>query len=259
MKTVLLIFILVSTLFAKDIEADYKITFGIFGQIGIAKTSLHVEGKRYKITLYAKSTGFASFISGNRQEWYESIGKIEDGRLLPDSYKKIVQREVSVSNATEMDSKTEIKRYILIYKFNHKNKEIYSTKIKIRGKSRSEDTQRVKFYTKDDLLSLFFNFKKLFPTLDIKKHYTLHAVGANKDNGKIDLLPLKKGDFKRLISGDLSKLKLMKVILSDKIFASKKGELYLGLDKNGLCEKAVLKDVILFGDIRGELIEKSHK
>jgi hypothetical protein len=133
-----------------------------------------------------------------------------------------------------------------------------ATKIKTQGKEKSKHREKLKFYAKDDLLSLFFNFKTLFPSLDIKKHYILHAVGTNKDTGKVDIFPLAKQDFSDLISGDLTNLKLMKVILSDKIFASKKGELYLGLDSRGLCEKAVLKDVILFGDIRGELIEKNY-
>ena len=44
---IIMFFILFSiSLFAKDITAIYRVSFGIFGQIGMAKTSLHVEGKR---------------------------------------------------------------------------------------------------------------------------------------------------------------------------------------------------------------------
>ena len=250
--------LLVNFLLAKDIRATYVVSFGIFGQIGIAKTSLHVEGKKYSIRVYAKSTGFASFISGNRQEWYESQGVIKDGFFLPNIYKKIVQKEVNVGDAFAKESKTEIKKYTLIYSFNHQKRVIIATKIKEQGKVQSKHSQKVKFYAKNDLLSLFFNFKRLFPALSIKKHYILHAVGADKSSGKIDLFPLSKKKFSGLIDGNLIGLKFMKVILSDKIFASKRGELYLGLNKNGYCEKAVLKDVILFGDITGELIEKNY-
>ncbi|MCF6173658.1 MAG: DUF3108 domain-containing protein, partial [Campylobacteraceae bacterium] len=230
MRIVLSIIIFTSILFSKDINATYKVSFGIFGQIGMAKTSLRLDGKKYKILVHAKSTGFASFISGGRQEWYESDGEIIGGQLMPDMYKKTVQRVVNVSDAFSNENKTAIKRYILTYKFNHKTKTIIATKIKTQGKQRSEHSEKLKFYTDNDLFSLFFNFKKLFPQLEIKKQYVLHAVGANKDTGKIDLYPLKKKEFSRLISGDMSSLKLMKVILSDKIFASKKGELFLGLN-----------------------------
>ncbi|MFK5882612.1 MAG: hypothetical protein QM482_10425 [Sulfurospirillum sp.] len=258
MRYFIVILLFLSSVWAKDIMATYRVSFGIFGQIGIAKTSLHVEGKKYKIKVYAKSTGFASFISGDRQEWYESQGVIKDNRLLPDIYKKIVQREVNVGDVLSDTSKTEIKRYTLIYRFNHKTKKVLAIKIKTQGKNRSEHSEKIKFYAKNDLLSLFFNFKKLFPSLNIKKHHILHAVGADKNTGKVDLYPADKKEFAGLVDGDLKGLTFMKVILSDKIFASKKGELYIGLDKKGFCEKAVLKDVILFGDIRGELIEKNY-
>ncbi|NOX15646.1 MAG: DUF3108 domain-containing protein [Epsilonproteobacteria bacterium] len=258
MRIILSIFIFSCILFAKDISALYKVSFGIFGQIGTTRTSLQINGKKYKILVHAKSTGFASFISGNRQEWYESDGEIVNGKLVPDMYKKIVQRVVNVGDAFNNENKTVVKKYILTYKFNHKIKTIIATKIKTQGKQRSEHSEKLKFYTDNDLLSLFFNFKKLFPQLDIKKQKVLYAVGANKDTGKINLYPLKKKEFSSLMSGNLNGLKFMKVILSDKIFASKKGELYLGLDNKGFCEKAVLKDVMLFGDIRGELIEKNY-
>ncbi len=258
MRLIIVFLLFMNCIWAKDMRATYRVSFGIFGKIGTAQTLLHVEGKKYKIKVHAKSTGFASFISGDRQEWYESQGEIKDGRFLPDFYKKIVQREVNVGDAFSTKTKTEIKRYTLIYKFNHKTKTIIATKIKTEGNSRSEHSEKVQFYTNNDLLSLFFNFKKLFPSLNIKKHHILHAVGADKNTGKIDLFPASKKEFSKLIGGDMKGLKFMKVILSDKIFASKKGELYLGLNENGFCQKAVLKDVILFGDIRGELVEKNY-
>jgi len=258
-RIILIILLFLNSAFAKDIMATYKVSFGIFGQIGIAKTSLHVEDNRYKINIVAKSTGLASFISGNRTEFYESSGKVTGGILLPDIYKKIVQKKVTINDALNGGSKRVLKKYTLIYKFNHKDKKIIATKIKTKGKNRSEHSEVLKFYAKNDILSLFFNFKKLFPNLTIKEKDTLHAAGADKKSGDIKLFPLTKKEFSGLISGKLDNLKLMKVVLSDKIFASKKGELYLALNGNGICEKAVLKDVIFFGDIRGKLIEKTYK
>ncbi len=259
MRIILIILLFLNVIFAKDITATYKVSFGIFGQIGIAKTSLHVGGNRYKINIMAKSTGFASFISGGRREFYESSGKVIDGILVPDVYKKVVQKKVNINDAFSDESKTVIKKYTLIYKFNHKDKKIIATKIKTKGKSRSEHSEVLKFYAKNDILSLFFNFKKLFPNLLVKEKHLLHAVGADKKTGNIELFPLSKKEFSGLIDGNLDSLKFLKVILADKIFASKKGELYLALSDDGICEKAVLKDVIFFGDIRGELIEKNIK
>ncbi len=224
----------------------------------MAQTSLHVEDGKYKISVHAKSTGFAAFVSGGREEWYKSEGVVKNGVLIPNVYTKIVQKRVSIGDVFEDKQKRVLKRYILTYTFNHKEKKVIAKRVKILGSKKSVKSERTKFYAQNDLLSLFFNFKIFFPTLDIKKHHVLHALGANKKTGKIDIFPLSKKEFSRLMKGNLDNLKFMKVVLSDKIFASKKGELYIGLDKSGLCTKAVLKDVIFFGDIRGELIEKNY-
>ena len=251
---IIVFFILFSiSLFAKDITATYRVSFGIFGQIGTAKTTLHVENGRYKITVEAKSTGFAAFISGNRVEYYESRGLLVDGFLVPDIYKKVVQKKVSTG-----EDETVLKRYILTYSFNHKSKTVKTTKIKIRGEQKSQAVKKLKFYANNDILSLFFNFKKLFPSLELKKEHTLYAVGAEKNTGKIELFPLAKKEFSKLIDVKSKNLKFLKVVLKDRIFGSKKGELYLALDGDGFCQKAVLKDVIFFGDIRGERIEKNY-
>ena len=44
------------------------------------------------------------------------------------------------------------------------------------------------------------------------------------------------------------------VIIHQKIFSSSAGHLLLAIGKDGITDKAVLKDVIFFGDIRGERI-----
>jgi hypothetical protein len=41
----------------------------------------------------------------------------------------------------------------------------------------------------------------------------------------------------------------MTVIIHQKIFASNRGELMLAIGKDGIVEKAVLKDLVMFGDL----------
>jgi len=259
MKYLWLILLCLNFAFAKDITATYKVSFGIFGQIGTATTSLRREDGHYRIKVHAKSTGFASFVSGGREEFYESVGVIKGTRLIPDHYSKIVKNKINIGNPFNNTNKVVMKIYTLLFSFDHDKKRVMIKKIREKGTQKNEEKEKAKFYTDNDILSLFFNFKHLFPNLNITKHIILHAIGANKDNGKIDIFPLDKKEFQGLVSGDVNHLHLMKVILDDKIFASKKGELYIALDKEGICEKAVLKDVVFFGDIRGELIEKSIK
>lgn len=241
---IILIFLITTSIFASDISAKYRVTFGIFGEIGIAKTSLHVENQTYKITLHAKTTGLANLLSGEREEWYESVGVIKDEILVPNYYKKTVQRY------TSSDGETILKKDIRKYIFSHKTKELHVEKTKFKGENKTFERKKGDYYAPNDLLSLFFNFKKMLPSLDVKNNSKFYAVGANKTDGRIDVKPLyKKDEF------DWKDGHLMRVVVNDKIFASKKGELLINLRDDGLCKQAVLKDVIFFGDIRGEMID----
>ena len=244
MGHIILIFLITTSIFASDISAKYKVTFGIFGEIGIANTNLHVEAKTYKITVHAKTTGIANMLSGEREEWYESVGIIKDEILIPDYYKKIVQRYSS------SDGKTILKKDIKKYIFSHDTKELHVEKTKFKGDSRTFEKKKGDYYAPNDLLSLFFNFKKILPSLDVKSDSTFYAVGANKTDGRIDEKPLHVKDELDWKSGHL-----MRVVVNDKIFASEKGELLINLRDDGLCKQAVLKDVIFFGDIIGEMID----
>jgi hypothetical protein len=242
---ILIILILATSLVATDISAKYKVTFGIFGQIGIAKTNLHVEDNNYKITIHAKTTGMANLLSGEREEWYVSSGKVdEDGVLVPDFYQKTVHRYSAHKGETVL--KKDIRKYI----FFHDSKELHVEQSKHRGEQVSHEQKDGDYYAPNDLLSLFFNFKKMLPSLEVKTESTFYAVGANKTDGRIDVKPLHvKDEF------DWKNGHLMKVVVNDDIFASDKGELLINLRDDGLCTQAILKDVLFFGDIRGEMID----
>ena len=244
MNHIILLFILATSLFATDISAKYKVSFGIFGQIGIAKTNLHMENNEYKITIHAKTTGIANFLSGEREEWYVSVGKIEKGILIPNFYQKTVQRY------SNHDGKIMLKKDTKKYIFSHENKTLHIEQTRHRGKSITYEKKDGDYYAPNDLLSLFFNLKKILPSLEVKTESTFYAVGANKTGGRIDIKPLHvKDEFDRK-SGHL-----MKIIINDDIFASDKGELLINLRDDGLCQEAVLKDVLFFGDIRGKMVD----
>jgi hypothetical protein len=237
---------------AQTIQAKYKVTFGIFGEIGIAEAALQLyEDKTYEIHMHVYTTGFASFVSGNRREWFSSNGKIEEGFLVPDEYKKIVKRDTYSGDMekNELITKTDIRTYT----FSHVNKKIVYTKEKIEANESSKSEEELEYYAKNDLLSLFFNFKNFLPSLHVKEHISLVAVGANKTDGRIDIYPLEDKKLQAELSWHDGKY--LKVVINEKIFASEKGELFINLNEQGIAQSAVLKDVIFFGDIRGEMIE----
>jgi len=109
------------------------------------------------------------------------------------------------------------------------------------------------YYAKNDLLTLYFNLDHYFKPS--KYRYKLYAVGGNETDGEVDIEILRNpGSIKRILKADG---RYLRVLLNQKIFASKKGELYLVQGDDGIATKGLLKDVIMFGDIVGSLVDKS--
>ncbi len=244
MRFFLVILLLIQAVVAKEIVAEYKVSFGVFGSVGKGIAFFDTNSSQYHIKIFGKTSGLAKVFLGEREEIYESFGKIEDGILVPDKFIKV----------TTTSKKKRIKTFV----FDHQNREINITKIGYRkGKFEFETHDKLPFYAKNDLLSLYFNLPKILQK--DKKHYLLYAVGGDRKDGRVDLfLPegKKLKSLKRLLQVDGLYLG---VVIHQKIFASKNGELFVVIDEDGIAKKGLLKDVIMYGDIVGTLIKKSIK
>ncbi len=247
MKNVFLVFILLFgvALNAETIKADYKVEFGIIGEIGIAKAVLTRDKSSYEIDVQLKATGLAKTLSGGRTEHHISKGHIEDGLMVSDLYQVIKSHGSKTSNK--------------IYRFDHQKKIVTKTyKSWKNGKVKKESTERLKFYSKDDLLTLYFNLNKKIDRTKEDKHYTFLAVGAEKQDGKAEIYIPKKsdyGEYKKML-GESDNSWYAQAIIHQNIFSSDKGELMLRIGNDGITQKAVLKDLILFGDVRATKIDQ---
>lgn len=220
---------------AKVLSATYEVSYGIFQTMGIADARFETrEDDTYSIRIEARTTGIAQMLTNNRIEIYESHGSIVNGTLIPKKYIKI--------------RRTDSKKMTKIYTFDHPKKMVWRENID------HDEWEKVpnEFYAAEDVLSLFFNFKN---HLRLRHNRAFYAIGGNKKDGRIDVV------FPRAeeVSEMREKLQMeegtfLKVILNDRIFSSEKGELWINLGEGGLCEKAVLQDVLLFGDIVGKRV-----
>ena len=244
MRIVIVFAIFLNLSFCQTVQVKYGVEFGIFGEVGVANATLSKDENSYEITLDAKATGFTNSLSGKRREFFYSKGKVYNGVLVPDFYKHEVYRTKSGKN--RIDRK--------IFTFNHDEKSVHFVREKGVQNEKIEKVsdEKLGYYARNDLLSLFFNFSKMkIP----QNKFSLSAVGAKNENGKIDII----------IPQDRQKLRVQKeletqsnpfiVFINQKIFSSSKGELYLSLDKNGYASKAILKDVVFFGDIVASIKE----
>lgn len=244
----------------KTIDATYKISYGILGELGLAKTKLKIlENNLYKMSVHVYATGFAKILSGQKEEFYESTGFIKDNKLVPKKF-------IKITKSTNKNTKKEYsfdyeKNKIFLYKEKNKrvtklNENMETTETWEKEKSYEENS----FFVKNDLLSLFFNIKQLIPNFDRGSSYKLYAIGANKTDGKINIFVPNDERYTKLqeVLDTKNSTKFIAAI-NQKIFSSKNGELFISLNNEGFCNKAVLKDVIMFGDITGEMIDFNIK
>ncbi|MEA1914639.1 MAG: DUF3108 domain-containing protein [Campylobacterota bacterium] len=250
MKTAFIFLTLLNFLFAQNlnIQKVYSISYGIFGELGIATASIKVDKQNnYTITMHAKATGVAKFLSQSKEEIYTSKGKLINNQFVPDTFSKHVKNDVKTKKAT--------------YTIDHPNKQVTKDSLKTKKDRQTnkwntyKNSEILDYYAKNDILSLFFNLKYYIKEFSKGNEHDLHAVGANEDNGLINVIvPTKKEHT--IINQDLKTTQdtILKVFINQEIFSSERGELLISLDKKGLCDRTVLKDVLLFGDIRAKVV-----
>jgi len=258
MKTLLLFFtLLLIPVYATYIKADYDVSFGVIGKIGKAEISYIQEKDNYTIIVHAWTTGMSALISQNRQESYFSQGKIIGETLRPDVFVKFKQSDNYTKSSVYLFDHD--KKKVL----SHFAKEDYGTKnyfdvdsmqnIRVPHTEFSTKEEDFRFYTKDDLLSLFFNTKKILPSLKEGDQKQLSAIGSKTPNCIIDI-EVPAGENRSYLQEVMAdnEGRLLTIILHQDIFQSKEGRLHVIFDEEGLATNVLLKDVILFGDIRGE-------
>ncbi len=242
MKKILLVVISLLYIFnileAETINVKYKVEFGIFGEIGIAKAKLTRDDNSYVIDINLESTGIAKTLSRGQRERHISKGHIENGVMISDLYQII----------KHYGSKTTD----IVYEIDHKRKKVVKKTKKWKGnKLYKEKTKNIKKYAKDDLLTLYFNLNNYIKDRTTSKDYRFEAIGAEKQDGFVDIhIPNSNelSEYKEMLGKDASWY--ARAVIHQNIFSSKNGELLLSIGKDGITKKAVLKDLIFFGDIR---------
>ena len=223
---------------AETIRAVYDVSYGIFGTIGTAKAVLKKQQGIYTIDISLAATGVAKTLSGGRKEHHHSEGVIEHGLLVSRLYE-----------VTRAYRQTKVVKRYTIDRVHHK---VYKTYLKYKhGKLADKQQQTLDFFSTDDLLTLYFNLDRLIEDKHRAGTYTFHAVGAEKQRGKVSIIVPDAASLSAYRK-DLGKGAdwYATVVIHQKIFMSKEGRLELAVGKDGITQQALLKDLILFGDIR---------
>jgi hypothetical protein len=259
MKTLFFLLIFSVIVNAKVIEAKYRVSFGMIGTIGEAKTILMTDGDQYKIVVDAEATGTARFLSNGRKEHYESEGSIVNGLFLPERYlvekysgnkhrKKVYHfdhEQKSITQQTSTLNKSDFKQI----------EHMIELPFYAENKWKVDSPHTLDYYAKNDLLSLYFNTNYLLQGEG--SQWDMKTVGAKSDNKTVTIRRENDQKVRDFLKTDVSRI--IEVIVHQKIFASEDGRLLIAMDDDGVTTKAILKDVLFFGDIRGELVEKKTR
>ncbi len=103
------------------------------------------------------------------------------------------------------------------------------------------------------MMTLFLNLPIHIKEKYTAKKYQYKAIGADRKNGRVDITIPSQEHLKQILQsvgegqeGDW----YSRVVMHRKLYQSKQGELDVRIGQEGLVEKAVLKDLIFFGDVR---------
>jgi len=221
---------------AKVTQVNYDMSFGIFGTIGTLKTKLTKKVKTYEIDTKLNVTGLAKYLMDNHTERHISKGHMENGLMVSDLYQTIQEYGNTIVSKE--------------YWIDHKSKNITKRYKKWKnGKLVTDKKETLKFYAKDDLLTLYFN-------LDVAikgkgKKYLFKAVGLEKQEGEVQITVPSKSEISSY-KKDLGETAdwYAKALIYQKNFRKKKGDILLSVGKDGIIKKAVIKDVLLYGDAK---------
>ncbi len=227
---------------AQVTKINYVGTFGVFGKVAMLKTRMTKKSNRYELVTDLEVHGIAKLILDNHEEQHISKGHIVNGLMVSDLY-TIKQNRGS-------------KRVLKEYKLDHKLKKV-SKRVREwkKGKLVKDKKETLKFYAKNDLLTLYFNLNNAIKNKKKGKTYLFRSVGLEKQEGKAYItvpntaqLPAYKKDL-----GNTA-VQYAKVLIHQRNFRKKKGDILLSVAKDGFIEKSVIKDVLLYGDAKIERV-----
>ena len=262
MKLLLLLLITTTLLFSQIKSGKYDVSYGLLGDIGSTEASLIInDDDTYKITVTSHASSATKIISKNYTETLISEGKIVNSKYLPLIFKKTIERDDQIKKETFIFNHEtrsvileELKLTKVLSNFDFddnntseqtKNDDDYSWNI-------SGNTTNLDIYAKEDILTLFFNITNYMDDLKIYNINQVTVMGTNsKKEYTVDLIIPQKEQYKQIQKLLNTKENVLIFKLHSKVFFSESGELYVSLGKNRIAAKAILKDVLLFGKIKG--------
>ena len=237
--------------FFKGEELHYEIGVWLFKQAAVGKLNFKEMGEkgRYIATLQGETLGILGWVARYRVDTYRSImEEVEGGRRL---------RSISFEEDVKVGNKLKRRTHFFDYQ---KRKWIQVRQRKDGTKIRTEkEIPQGMVY--DDFITASYNFRYgVYGEIERGRKYTVATFPKKGPSSYEVRIVSKEEEEKRKKSEKLKEEKeyFVKLSLDPEVTHSKEGLIEGWLSKELYPIEGTIKDVILFGDVRGTLIKNSR-
>ncbi|MBI5327240.1 MAG: DUF3108 domain-containing protein [Deltaproteobacteria bacterium] len=226
-------------------EFTYNIGFWWFKKAAIGRIGIHKkEDAAYEITLTAETMGFIGFITGYRKDiYYAYVEEIDGGkRFRTKRFEKVVKiGDRTRHSYTEADY----------------NQMTYHWKSWGDGQEEKEATEQIPpdvLY--DDPITGFYNFRfGVYGQIEEGKEFYVPTFPAKGVSSIYVRIETNKEKVARLNPNPAETDYLADIIIDKGLFGSQTGNVEVHFNKELIPLYVIAKDLILFGDVRGTLVE----
>jgi len=237
--------------FFKGEELHYEIGVWVFKQAAVGKLNFKemAEKGRYMATLQGETLGILGWVARYRVDTYRSImEEVEGGSRL---------RSVSFEEDVKVGNKLRRRTYFFDYQ---KRKWIQVRQRKDGTKIRTEkEIPQGMVY--DDFITASYNFRYgVYGEIERGRKYTVATFPKKGPSSYEVRIALKEEEEKRKKSEKLKDGKeyFVKLFLDPEVTHSKEGLIEGWLSKELYPTEGTIRDVMLFGDVKGTLIKNTR-
>ncbi|HAG51204.1 MAG: hypothetical protein A2X87_04640 [Deltaproteobacteria bacterium GWC2_42_51] len=230
-------------------EFTYNIGFLWFKKAAVGKIGIHKkDDNTYEISLVAETMGFIGFITSYRKDIYHAyVEEVDDGkRFRTKRFEKIVVIGDKTRNGyTEVDY----------------NKRTYNWKSWGGEKDEKESEEQIPpnmYY--DDPLTGFYNFRfGVYGKIDGGTELSVPTFPKNNVSAIHIRITSDKEKASRVNPNPDEIAYLADIVIDKEFFGSQTGNVEVHFTKDLIPIHAKAKDIILFGDVTGTLVEITSK
>ena len=236
--------------FFKGEELHYEIGVGLFKRVALGKISFKEMGEkgRYLATLQGETLGVLGWVARYRVDTYRSImEEVEGGRRL-----RSISFEEDVKIGNNLRRRTHF--------FDYQKRKWIKVRQRKDGVRVRQEVEIPPGMVYDDFITASYNFRYgVYGEIERGKKYTVATFPKKGPSSYEVRVASKEEEEKRKKSEQFKDGKeyYVKLFLDPEVTHSKEGLIEGWLSKELCPTEGRIKDVMLFGDVKGTLIKKS--